>query len=219
MLHGNSAGAPAFGAVALATDVSGVLPVASGGTGVTSAQGNGSKVQLATGATTTNDCVKFDANGNTVDAGLGCGIQFQANGTNVGASAATFNLAPGTGMLIPMSQAGGVVLATPAVDTSVIASRSNIQAGTTLNCTETSSSGTTYTCTMAPTLTAYTANMRIYWQVGTAITGGATTMNVDTLGAKRIYINDGGSTNPSATASGVLLTLAYDGTAFRIVGN
>lgn len=36
-------------------------------------QGNGSKVQLSTGTTTTNDCVKFDVNGNTVDAGAACG--------------------------------------------------------------------------------------------------------------------------------------------------
>jgi hypothetical protein len=38
-----------------------------------SAQGNGTKVQLSTSTTTTNDCVKFDANGNTVDAGAACG--------------------------------------------------------------------------------------------------------------------------------------------------
>jgi hypothetical protein len=36
-------------------------------------QGNGAKVQLSTGSTTLNDCVKFDANGNTVDAGAACG--------------------------------------------------------------------------------------------------------------------------------------------------
>ena len=41
--------------------------------GVTAEQGNGAKIQLSTGATTTNDCVKFDANGNTVDAGAACG--------------------------------------------------------------------------------------------------------------------------------------------------
>lgn len=34
-----------------------------------SLQGNGAKVQLSTGTTTTNDLVKFDANGNTVDSG------------------------------------------------------------------------------------------------------------------------------------------------------
>jgi len=49
------------------------VAVANGGTGVTTAQGNGSKVQLSTGTTTTNDCVKFDANGNTVDFGAACG--------------------------------------------------------------------------------------------------------------------------------------------------
>lgn len=57
----------------LTTGVTGTLPVANGGTGVTSAQGNGSKVQLSTGSATANNCVKFDANGNTVDAGGACG--------------------------------------------------------------------------------------------------------------------------------------------------
>lgn len=41
--------------------------------GATTNQGNGGKIQLSTGTTTTNDCVKFDANGNTVDAGSACG--------------------------------------------------------------------------------------------------------------------------------------------------
>lgn len=41
--------------------------------GVTAEQGNGAKVQLATGTTTTNNCIKFDANGNAVDAGAPCG--------------------------------------------------------------------------------------------------------------------------------------------------
>jgi hypothetical protein len=40
---------------------------------ISSTQGNGAKVQLSTGTTTTNDCVKFDANGNTVDNGAACG--------------------------------------------------------------------------------------------------------------------------------------------------
>lgn len=56
------------GTIALATPVA----VANGGTGVTTAQGNGTKVQLSTGTTTTNDCAKFDANGNTVDNGSAC---------------------------------------------------------------------------------------------------------------------------------------------------
>jgi hypothetical protein len=58
-------GTPASG---VGTNLTGIPPAA-----VTSAQGNGSKFQLSTGSTTTNDCVKFDANGNTVDAGGACG--------------------------------------------------------------------------------------------------------------------------------------------------
>jgi hypothetical protein len=42
-------------------------------TTVTGSQGNGATLQFSTGATTANDCVKFDANGNTVDAGSACG--------------------------------------------------------------------------------------------------------------------------------------------------
>lgn len=51
-------------------------------------QGNGAKVQLSTGTTTTNDCVKYDANGNTVDAGSACG----AGGSGI------TNLAMGAGV-------------------------------------------------------------------------------------------------------------------------
>lgn len=69
-------GAAAEGANSDITSLTGLttpLSVAQGGTGVTSTQGNGAKVQLSTGTTTTNDCVEFDANGNTVDAGAACG--------------------------------------------------------------------------------------------------------------------------------------------------
>jgi hypothetical protein len=48
-----------------------------------SAQGNGAKVQLSTGTTTTNDCVKYDANGNTIDAGAACGSGGSSNNTTV----------------------------------------------------------------------------------------------------------------------------------------
>ena len=43
-----------------------------GGTEMTGNQGNGAYVQHSTGATSTNDCAKFDANGNTIDAGSAC---------------------------------------------------------------------------------------------------------------------------------------------------
>jgi hypothetical protein len=42
------------------------------GSAITGNQGTGASVQHSTGTTTTNDCVKFDANGNTVDSGAQC---------------------------------------------------------------------------------------------------------------------------------------------------
>jgi hypothetical protein len=44
VLHGNSSGAPTWGSVSLSADVSGTLPVANGGTGVTTSTGAGSVV-------------------------------------------------------------------------------------------------------------------------------------------------------------------------------
>ena len=44
VLHGNAAGAPTFGAVTLTTDVTGILPVANGGTGTSTAFTQGSVV-------------------------------------------------------------------------------------------------------------------------------------------------------------------------------
>jgi hypothetical protein len=59
--------------------VSGDLPKATGPSAVTDSglpsvpQGNGAKIQLSTGSTTTGDCVQFDSHGNTVDVGAPCG--------------------------------------------------------------------------------------------------------------------------------------------------
>ena len=77
---------------------------------LSSVQGNGSKIQLSTGATTTNDCAKFDANGNTVDAGSGCGgsptlqhVQVSISSAQIKtlhASPVTLVAAPGSGSML-----------------------------------------------------------------------------------------------------------------------
>jgi hypothetical protein len=54
-------------------------------------QGNGAKVQLSTGSTTTNDCAKFDANGNTVDAGSPCGAGGSGTYPNFGTDTGSVN--------------------------------------------------------------------------------------------------------------------------------
>lgn len=80
-----------------------------------SLQGNGTKVQLSTGATVTNDCVKFDANGNTVDAGAGCGGGGSATFTlsNAGTTGTTANTltkaTAGTAIIAATSDTNGIV--------------------------------------------------------------------------------------------------------------
>ncbi|CAM6006426.1 unnamed protein product, partial [Sphagnum balticum] len=87
-----------------ATITAGILAVAAPSTGdgvneslmsSMAVQGNGTKVQLSTGTTTANDCVKFDSNGNAVDAGSACN-----SGAGSGSSvSATFSTAATSGTL------------------------------------------------------------------------------------------------------------------------
>lgn len=152
--------------------------------------------------------------GGTATAPSGTGLVF-ATGS---AFTLVRSIAAGFGMTVANGDgAGGNP--TPAVDTAVMLSRANEQAGTTLFFTETSASATVYAGTMSPTLTAYTAGMLVNWPVVMSCTGGtATTINIDTLGAKSVKLADG-STDPTSTdcAAGRNLTLAYNGTLFKII--
>lgn len=86
-------------------------------------QGNGTKIQLSTGSTATNNCAKFDINGNTVDAGAPCGSGGGGGVSSVGMTGdgVVFNgSVPGspittTGTLAPSlaSHAAGLVFASP----------------------------------------------------------------------------------------------------------
>lgn len=53
LLHGNAAGPPSFGPVSLTADVTGTLPVANGGTGVTTSTGSGANVLSTSPSLTT----------------------------------------------------------------------------------------------------------------------------------------------------------------------
>jgi hypothetical protein len=87
---GNTVDAGAACAAGTVTGVTATAPLTSSGGAapVISAtyQGNGAKVQASTGTTTTNDCVKFDVNGNTVDSGAPC----SSGGSGVTPTASTF---------------------------------------------------------------------------------------------------------------------------------
>jgi hypothetical protein len=68
-------------------------------------QGNGSKVQLSSGSTSTNDCVKFDANGNTVDSGASCNAS-PAFGTILTGTNSAATMTIGTGATMTVSGSG-----------------------------------------------------------------------------------------------------------------
>jgi len=99
VLHGNAAGAPTFGAVALTTDVSGVLPVANGGTNLNVSAddnvmvGNGTTWQskaLPTCTDTGGNHLNYDISTNTFSCGTSApgGLTGFANPTaSVGLSA------------------------------------------------------------------------------------------------------------------------------------
>jgi len=109
---------------------------------------------------------------------------------------------------------------TVAADTTVVLSRATDQAGTDKSCASSDSAGTSYTCTLTPTLTGYTTNMVLYWTRTNGCTSGTSLqLNVDTLGAKSVYAADGSTVLTTAECgANRRLILIYDGTNFRAIG-
>jgi len=164
------------------------------------------KMVLVAGTPTAGNCAQWGSYGLLTDAGASCGT---GSGSTVAA---------GTGILV--STAGSPPTSTVSADSATVQFLSNAQAGTPLYCASASGSATTYTCALNPTLTAYTAGMTVAWKVDTSCTGStATTLNIDSLGAKSIKEADG-STDPVSgdCPANRQVTLRYDGTLFRIVG-
>ena len=76
-------------------------PITSSGntTSITSAQGTSTTFQMASGVAVSGDCVKFDANGNAVDAGAACGGG-GGSGTVNSSSAGNLAYYPSTGTAV-----------------------------------------------------------------------------------------------------------------------
>lgn len=95
-----------------------------------------------------------------------------------------------------------------------VALKSGIQAGGYVYCAD-AGANDTYTCTITPTLTAYTAGMLVVFVPNTTNTGAAT-LNVDTLGAKAIKTYTGGDPGDGELTADRWYTLLYDGTDFKM---
>ena len=78
------------------------------------------------------------------------------------------------------------------INSAVVQTRANAQAGTDTLLSITSSDGTTFVGRMTPTLTAYTDGMVVQFRPNQNCTGAAT-LDVDTLGAKNLYEATGGT--------------------------
>ena len=87
VLIGNATGAPTWGSVNLGSMVTGNLPIANGGTGLTSFSRSGNTTVFGTtnGSLTNGHCVSIDSSGNLVDAGGACGSG-SGGGTVVGSN-------------------------------------------------------------------------------------------------------------------------------------
>jgi hypothetical protein len=96
---------------------------------------------------------------------------------------------PGNGMALT-----GTVFSS---DTAVMLSQATGQAGTPWQVDDTASSGTTYTGTIVPAISAYPSinGFCMLFTPATKATGGATTLNLNAKGAKPVYAADGVS-NP-----------------------
>ncbi|HUQ90183.1 MAG TPA: hypothetical protein VM120_00800 [Bryobacteraceae bacterium] len=144
-------------------------------------------------------------------------VTVQNSGTVVGTRGVQ-NFIAGFGLLNIISDTGLAIDIQQGVDTAVIQSKPATQAGTALFCSSASGSANVYTCLMNPALNGYTAGMVVNWRPDINGSGGATTLNVDSLGAKSVKLANGTS-NPEVNdlESGRLYHLWYDGSVFRLM--
>lgn len=149
--------------------------------------------------------------------GSGGSLTIDSSGSPVGARP-IMNFLPGTGIIDTLVDTGTQINVQLSADTAVMQSRAGLQSGQTLLCASTSGSSSTYTCAMTPTLTTYTNGMVLDWTPDVNGVSGATTLNVDTLGATSIKLSDG-SSDPVVgdLVAGHLYQISFDGTVFRIL--
>jgi hypothetical protein len=141
------------------------------------------------------------------------------SGTIVG-TRSILDLSSGPGILWSLSDTGSAISVQNLLDTSFAQTRAGEQSGVNLLCASASTGavGVSYSCAMNPTLGAYSQGMLIHWTADANGVGGATTLNVDSLGAVPVK-GMNGVTNPGAAdiVSGQLYAVWYDGSVFRLL--
>lgn len=92
------------------------------------------------------------------------------------------------------------------------------QSGSALYCESGGASGTEFACSLSPHLTNYSLGMVIQWRPGADSIGGATTLDVDSIGPRSVKLADGSTDpGPGSVKAGELYSIWYDGLRFRIL--
>lgn len=146
--------------------------------------------------------------------GSGGTLTIQNNGATVG-SRGTANFIPGAGIVNLITDTGTAINIQQSADTAVMLSKVTNQAGTPLLCASASGSGTTYTCSLSPTLTTYTTGMVLFWKIDVTNTSVNPTLNVDTLGAKPLVDYQANALTVGALVNRAEVPIWYDGTNLR----
>lgn len=150
--------------------------------------------------------------------GSGGTITVEAAGSMVG-SRGVQNYVAGAGVVSALTDAGNAIQIQHSADTSIVLTHEGHQAGQDVICRSSSGSGSNYTCTMLPILSAYESGMVVQWIPDADAAGGLTTLNIDILGATPIKMADGIS-DPLAgdVQAGRQYAIWFDGAKFRMPG-
>lgn len=133
-------------------------------------------------------------------------LSAQVDGGAVG-SESTINFLTGAGVSLVGSHPANKINVQIAADTAVLLSRVQRQAGTDLFAAPTGASGSSYSAALIPTLASYTNGMTIVFRPDVNCTGSPSTVNIDTLGAKKLFKSDG--TTSLACVAGRTYLLSY----------
>jgi hypothetical protein len=152
----------------------------------------------------------------SVAAGQGT-MTLENGGATVGARGVG-NFIAGPGIVNALTDTGSRIDIQQSMDSAVVQTRMGLQSGNTLYCASSSGSGLAYTCSMNPTLATYTPGMMLRWRPDVGGAGGATTLNIDSLGARPLQLPDGSNPTTADIVAGNLSHIWYDGAAFRLMG-
>jgi len=146
-------------------------------------------------------------------------VSIFSDGVEIGARPIQ-NFAVGLGIIQAFVDEGTRLNLVTAIDSAVVQTRANAQAGTDTLCLSNSGSATAFTCSFGLRLMNYETGMVVSWIPDQSGTGAATTLAIDGRPAAPVKLSDG-ITNPASydLEAGRLYLIWYDGTNFRLIQN